>query len=942
MSQVNKIKSVLFSKRRFTLAYRQVGVAIATFLVLGLGQSSALKQSVQAAENYRTFAEWCQNRSRLSESAKQTVDVLLQYVGTTDCDAAQELLSANPSLSLTQPPITDLSPFGSLTHLTNLTLVGTQVTDVTPLANLTNLTYLVLGFNQINDVTPLAKLTDLTYLSLTGNQITEIDSLGTLTKLRNLTLLQNPIQSKVCPLQPANKCIFDNAGQDLYVQAEKQFQEGNFQTALNSYNQVLEVYQRESDRLKEGDTLNRIGDTYVNLSNYPQALETYKQALALRQELGDLPGVSVTLTGLAAAYERLGRYPKALTALEEALAIVREQDENFQLRLDEAAGGFWELPKEQATLLNNLALVHNRLGQHEKALKSAEEALATFRLIPEAYGTNTKRYGEAISLNTLGVTYAELGQTEKALAVLQQALTIAREIGDRATEAQILNHIGEVLSKTGQQSEAISIFQQALAIRQEVGDRAGIGATLNNIGVAYLKSQQYSQAETQLFAAVEAWESLRPGLTDENKVSLAERQNQTYSYLQETLIAQNKIEAALEIAERGRARAFIELLAANFAENPPDINPPNIQKIKQIAQEQNATLVQYSLVNDNIYTWVIQPTGEVAFRNVEVSSLLENQTLAQLVKNTRDGLFIPPFYPGEELQKLHQILIDPIADLLPQDENKRIVFIPQKELFLVPFVALLDENEQYLVQKHTLLTAPAIQVLDLTRQQRERNKQTNPQHSLIVGFPRDPGAINDLILGNPEMPKNPETGETLMPLKGAEAEAQQIAEFLNTDPILGVEATKNKVLQSIEASRIVHIATHGLLEDVVGLGVPGALALAPSSEDRGFLTSSEILDLNLNAELVVLSACDTGQGDIKSDGVIGLSRSFIAAGTPSIIVTLWKIPDDATAFLMNEFYQQLDSTGDKAVALRQAMLATMEQFPDPENWAAPTLIGEAE
>ncbi|MEC4983338.1 MAG: CHAT domain-containing protein [Oscillatoria sp. PMC 1068.18] len=941
MSQINQGKGFWFSLGRFSSAIGATA-PVAIFFALGFGEFGGLKKSVQAAESYRSFVEWCQNRSRLSESATQTVDLLLQQVGTTDCEAAQKLLAASPGLSLTQVPITDLSPLASLTHLTNLSIVGTQVSDVSPLANLTNLTYLVLGFNQIRDVTPLANLTNLTYLDFTGNQITDISSLAPLTKLNSIGLLNNPIQAKVCPLEPANKCIFDNSGQDIFVQGEQQFQQGNFLAALNSYNQVLEVYQRESDSVKEGDTLNRIGDTYVNLSNYPQALESYKQALALRQELGDLPGVSVTLTGLAAAYERLGRYPKALTALESALAIVREQDENFQLRLDEAAGGFWELPKEQATLLNNLALVQNRLGQHEKALKSAEEALATFRLIPEAYGTNTKRYGEAISLDTLGVTYAELGQREKALEVLQQALTIAKEIGDRTTEAQILNHLGEILSETNQQSEAISVYQQALAIRQEIGDRAGIGATLNNLGITYLKSQQYSQAETQLFAAIKVWESLRPGLTDENKVSLAEKQNQTYNYLQETLIAQNKIEAALEIAERGRARAFIELLAANFAENPPDINPPNIQKIKQIAQQQNATLVEYSLIGDKIYTWVIQPTGAITFRNLEISSQLQNQTLAQLVKNTRDGLFIPPFYPSEELQKLHQILIAPIADLLPENANQRIIFIPQKELFLVPFVALLDEKEQYLVQKHTLLTAPAIQVLDLTRQQREKNQQTNPQHSLIVGFPRDQKVINDLILGNPEMPKNPETGETLMPLKGAEAEAQQIAEFLNTDPLLGIEATKNKVLQLIESSRIVHIATHGLLEDVVGLGVPGALALAPSSEDRGFLTSSEILDLNLNAELVVLSACDTAQGDIKSDGVIGLSRSFIAAGTPSIIVTLWKIPDDATAFLMNEFYQQLDSTGDKAVALRQAMLATMEQFPDPENWAAPTLIGEAE
>ncbi len=108
------------------------------------------------------------------------------------------------------------------------------------------------------------------------------------------------------------------------------------------------------------------------------------------------------------------------------------------------------------------------------------------------------------------------------------------------------------------------------------------------------------------------------------------------------------------------------------------------------------------------------------------------------------------------------------------------------------------------------------------------------------------------------------------------------------------------------------------------------------------LTAGEILDLKLNAELVVLSACDTGQGKLTGDGVIGLSRSLIAAGVPSAIVTLWKIPDDTTAFLMTKFYQNLQQQPDKAQALRSAMLTTMEQYPNPINWAAFTLIGEAD
>ena len=125
--------------------------------------------------------------------------------------------------------------------------------------------------------------------------------------------------------------------------------------------------------------------------------------------------------------------------------------------------------------------------------------------------------------------------------------------------------------------------------------------------------------------------------------------------------------------------------------------------------------------------------------------------------------------------------------------------------------------------------------------------------------------------------------------------------------------------------------------------IPGAIALTPGQGEDGLLTSSEIFDeLELKADLVVLSACDTGLGDITGDGVIGLSRSLMAKGVPSVVVSLWSVPDAPTAELMTEFYSQLDQGRDKAQALRYAMLETLKDNPKPRDWAAFTLIGQAE
>lgn len=153
-------------------------------------------------------------------------------------------------------------------------------------------------------------------------------------------------------------------------------------------------------------------------------------------------------------------------------------------------------------------------------------------------------------------------------------------------------------------------------------------------------------------------------------------------------------------------------------------------------------------------------------------------------------------------------------------------------------------------------------------------------------------------------------------------------------------------MERMQRSRIIHLATHGLLHDFKGFGVPGAIALAPSGNPNdgidGLLTAGEIFNMKLSADLVVLSACDTGRGNITGDGVIGLSRSLISAGVPSVLVSLWAVNDDSTAFLMNEFYRNLQQNPDKAAALRQAMLTTLKQYPNPKQWAAFTLIGEAQ
>ncbi|MCY7277720.1 MAG: CHAT domain-containing protein, partial [Phormidesmis sp. CAN_BIN44] len=460
-------------------------------------------------------------------------------------------------------------------------------------------------------------------------------------------------------------------------------------------------------------------------------------------------------------------------------------------------------------------------------------------------------------------------------------------------------------------------------------------------------------AEKTLYAAIEIVESLRGGLKDRDKVFLANRLVNPYQWLQFTLIAQNKTTAALEVAERGRTRAFVELLTTRLAGASTSSQtlqrlsqPLSLVQIQQVARQHNATLVEYSVVGKGLYIWLVRPTGQIEFRTTQYKfSGAELQDLVSVTRGTlqrgahRSRTIPAPAsqatnarlnqFGSYQLRTLYQRLIEPIADLLPKNPNDRVIFIPQNELLLVPFPALMDAQGNYLIEQHTLLSAPSIQVLSLTAQNQQQLNRTPNRTALVVG--------------NPTLPKLSEG--RLVPLPAAEQEARTVAQLLKTTPMIGAEATKAAVLKQMPQARFIHLATHGLLTRNNG-EAPGAIVLAPNDPNQvndGLLTPTEILDMKLKAELVVLSACDTAQGDVTSDGVVGLSRSLVAAGVPSVVVSLWNVSDESTSLLMSEFYRNLQKGNDRAVALRQAMLSTMQhpEFSAPYDWAAFTLIGEA-
>ena len=729
------------------------------------------------------------------------------------------------------------------------------------------------------------------------------------------------------------------------------FSQGYFDQAIDYYNKSLLIARKAQDYQWEAAILTHLGTVNFERGNYAQAIDYQMQSLSIAQKLGDKELEARIQDQLGSIYLNLGEYFKAVEYQLSSLVIIQDlknaPDLNTRI----------EARRYEAGYLGNLANTFKNLGEYVKAEEYAQQSLQIAREI-------NNPVIESKALGTLSNISIGKGNYDVAKEYAQQKLTITLRINDRQGQFEALNSLGNSYFFLKDYSTAIKYFQESLNLSQEIGDIYKKGWTLTKLGDAFLKYGNFEESEKFLRLGMEAREALRGkvGSNDAYKVSIFDLQVDTYQLLQQALVAQNKTDEALEIAERGRARALVELLSRRFSPNQTEVSPitaPKLEEIKQIAKTQNATLVEYSIIveqlpgnqdtsESELYIWVIQPTGEVTFRRSNLKPLRQTQKLSlkQLVTSSRQSIGVRgrgsievvPLNSSEienQLKQLHKLLIEPIADLLPSDPNAHVIFMPQGELFLVPFPALQDANGKYLIEKHTILTAPAIQVLDLTQKQRVKVQQANPKGLVVVGNPTMPKVT--IKIGEPP--------EQLNSLPAAENEAITIAKLLNTKALTGNQATKKAILSQLPQARIIHLATHGLLDDFKGLGVPGAIALAPSGNDNGLLTADEILNLKLNAELVVLSACDTGRGRITGDGVIGLSRSLITAGVPSIIVSLWSVPDAPTASLMTEFYRNWQEKKlDKAQALRQAMLTIMKdrKYQNPKNWAAFTLIGEAE
>lgn len=576
--------------------------------------------------------------------------------------------------------------------------------------------------------------------------------------------------------------------------------------------------------------------------------------------------------------------------------------------------------------------------------------------------TDAERAAEedASGLKYRGYDLALGGRCQEAITVLERALDLYGRMTDASETSALmrdnytidrLNVLTRLLYCYYELGDDVrreeELYQRLLTHLIEVVE---LRATLNQRD--YLKAVFERQPDTarELTTYIERWRArLR---ADARKIDAQEKSQTFFHRLVQFFVGLGDVKEALLASESARTRAFMDMLAGRGAgdeRQPRDETAPHpalappvaFETVARLAAEKRATVVEYFVAGDALHIWVLRPSGDLALRRVELSAagkpfvqLIGSARLSMGVRG-RDARVETKAAAGgnyeEQLRLLHELLIAPVAELLPENADAPVVFIPHGPLFMVPFPALRDERGRYLIERHTPATAPSIQVWAHLR--------GRPRRETKAGGPV-------LVVGDPSMPSVRLSGAArparLRQLPYAREEAEEVAASFGTRAVTGALATKAALLPAMRDRRVIHLATHGLLDDLKGEGMPGAVALAPSAGDDGLLTSMEIMGLSLRAELVVLSACNTGRGLVTGDGVIGLTRAFIVAGAANVVVSLWAVSDASTKRLMVSFYENCRRGLGYAAAMREAMLAFLSkpELRPPAHWAAFTVVGD--
>ena len=701
---------------------------------------------------------------------------------------------------------------------------------------------------------------------------------------------------------------YRHAGNDFYCL-------GDFKEAVKYHKKSLSLAKELGDRAEEGRALGGLGNAYVGLGDYKKAIEVQNRCLNVAKEINDRTLEGATCGNLGIAYDRIGDFKTSKQYHKEHLAISKETRHRIG----------------EKNALVNLGNVLYEQHCFRESIEYYEQALRIAREMGS-------KDAEGTAYGSIGNAYVGMGDYRRALEYLEKHVPIAQKTGNKAGEGRTYSNLGNAHRHLGNHQKAAEYHQKYLKISQELGDRAGEALSYYSLGLDHESNGSFPDAKNYYQLSTKRFNDLRALLTAEDawKINFRERYRDAYSALWRTLLKNGEIEKALCAAEQGRAQALLDSLKEHYGASAIPSLADLKETVSSIVQELPHETVFIAVQGNVVFAWMLNKSMDVQLKATEIkcgsaSQLIENfhtkigaevdvrcenrsmdeRSTEPMIKSTADGRQVQR--SDKCLQRLFEIIIGPIAQFIQGEE---LIVVPDGPFCLVPYSALSES-----IRIHTV---PSLSTLQLIIQSPE-------------DFHHTTGA---LLVGDPAMDEVP---LNLSQLPCAREEVEMIARRLKTLPLTGKNATKKEVLERITSVALIHFAAHGRSET-------GEIALAPNlerpsqtpKEEDFILTISDVQAVQLKARLVVLSCCHSGTGEVKSEGVVGMARSFLFAGARSVLVSLWAIDDEATLLFMDCFYQHLVDGKYASVALHQAMksLRESEDYGYEKYWAPFVLIGD--
>ena len=739
---------------------------------------------------------------------------------------------------------------------------------------------------------------------------------------------------------------------------------GDFRRAESIIQQALELNRRIGNKRHQSSLRTNLGYVMAEQGRYLDALEQFTLALAIERDLKNPYGEGAVLHNLAFVLDRLGKQDEAITHLEEALVLRRQSRDK---------------PGELATL-QNLAEIFFTRGEKQKAIELAQHAL-------DQWPKGSRPNDRALALSQLAYFRTENKEYAQAKPLFEEALQLVETIREKVRSPElrtaffsqnqfIYHNYINLLVRLHSQDPQAGYDQMAL----QASERARARALLELLTESGAQIRRGADADL-----LKREQTIRQALAKKTEALIRE-QSQT--------APSPKAEATLQ-TEIDSLTAAYQQLQEQLRQTSPHYaalthpRPLTAREIQAKIVSSDTALLEYALGPTRSFAWIVTPDSITTVElpkaaEIEQVARRAYKLLAQPADPNRDLKLAPDHQNTTSSQELDQALSELsrliLAPVIPRLDRKRLLIVPDGVLHYIPFGALTvrasGSKAAPLLTHFELVTLPSASALDVLRTQTP-NHLPPSKNLLVVADPVFDASDNRLLnratdLPSPQRVEEKTDRSRKLRLENAKASVQAVGisgESAHIPRLPGTRREAESILKlvpktkatqafdfaasrsffdrpDLDQFRLLHIATHGFVnsEHPELSGLIFSMVDQQGNDQNGFLLVPDVFNLKLNADLVTLSACQSGLGkEIKGEGMVGLTQGFLYAGTSRVLVSLWSVSDQATAELMKHFYHSLLVEKLRpAEALRRAQLRLRQnkQWSSPYYWAAFQLTGE--